>query len=175
VGRADTSASDNGLVINTKEFQMIINSKSMAVAAAALAMCMAAGSAFAQDRGHDRGHDRGNDQGHGRYEQGNGRHEQQDRRFDRHDNRGGNHYYGREDYRPGRHFDRRGYPQPHAEWRRGGRVPHEYRGRNYVVNDYRAYQLQAPPRGYQWVGVGGDYVLAAIATGLIAQIIVGNQ
>jgi Ni/Co efflux regulator RcnB len=151
VGRADTSASDNGLVINTKEFQMIINSKSMAVAAAALAMCMAAGSAFAQDRGHDRGHDRGNDQGHG------------------------NHYYGREDYRPGRHFDRRGYPQPHAEWRRGGRVPQEYRGRNYVVNDYRAYQLQAPPRGYQWVGVGGDYVLAAIATGLIAQIIVGNQ
>ena len=154
---------------------MIINSKSMAVAAAALAMCMAAGSAFAQDRGHDRGHDRGNDQGHGRYEQGNGRHEQQDRRFDRHDNRGGNHYYGREDHRPGRHFDRRGYPQPHAEWRRGGRVPHEYRGRNYVVNDYRAYQLQAPPRGYQWVGVGGDYVLAAIATGVIAQIIVGNQ
>lgn len=149
---------------------MIINSKSMAVAAAALAMCMAAGSAFAQDRGghdRDRGHDRGNDQGNGRYEQ-------QDRRFDRHDNRRGDRY-SREDYRPGRQFDRRGYPQPHAEWRRGGRVPHEYRGRNYVVNDYRAYQLQAPPRGYQWVGVGGDYVLAAIATGLIAQIIVGNQ
>ncbi|SDJ37676.1 RcnB family protein [Variovorax sp. OV700] len=160
---------------------MIINSKSMAVAAAALAMCMAAGSAFAQDRGHNFGHDRGNDQSNGRYEpgngrsdQGNGRYEQQERRFDRHDNRGGNHY-GREDYRPGRQFDRGGYPQPHAEWRRGGRVPHEYRGRNYVVNDYRAYRLQAPPRGYQWVGVGGDYVLAAIATGVIAQIIVGSQ
>jgi Ni/Co efflux regulator RcnB len=151
---------------------MIIKSKSMAVAAAALAMCMAAGSAFAQDRGHDRGDDRGN-----------GRYEQQHRQFDRHDNRRGDRgdwggrgdRYSREDYREGRHFDRRGYPQPHAEWRRGGRVPPEYRGRNYVVNDYRAYQLQAPPRGYQWVGVGGDYVLAAIATGLIAQIIVGNQ
>ena len=152
---------------------MIIKSKSMAVAAAALAMCMAAGSAFAQDRDHDRGHDRGDDRGNGRYEQ-------QHRQFDRHDNRRGDRSdrgdrYSREDYRAGRHFDRRGYPQPHTEWRRGGRVPHEYRGRNYVVNDYRAYQLQAPPRGYQWVGVGGDYVLAAIATGLIAQIIVGNQ
>jgi Ni/Co efflux regulator RcnB len=167
VFRADTSATDNGLVINTKEFQMIIKSKSMAVAAAALAMCMAAGSAFAQDRGHDRGHDRGDDRGNGRYEQ-------KHREFDRHDNRRSDRY-SREDYRPGRQFDRRGYPQPHAEWRRGGRVPNEYRGRNYVVNDYRAYQLQAPPRGYQWVGVGGDYVLAAIATGLIAQIIVGNQ
>ena len=147
---------------------MIIKSKSMAVAAAALAMCMAAGSAFAQDRGHDRDHDRGNDRGNGRYEQ-------QDRRFDRHDDDRRGDRYGRQDYRPGRQFDRAGYPQPHAEWRRGGRVPHEYRGRNYVVNDYRAYQLQAPPRGYQWVGVGGDYVLAAIATGVIAQIIVGSQ
>jgi Ni/Co efflux regulator RcnB len=147
---------------------MIIKSKSMAVAAAALAMCMAAGSAFAQDRGHGRDHDRGNDRGNGRYEQ-------QDRRFDRHDDDRRGDRYGRQDYRPGRQFDRAGYPQPHAEWRRGGRVPHEYRGRNYVVNDWRAYRLQQPPRGYQWVGVGGDYVLAAIATGVIAQIIVGSQ
>ncbi|WP_408908391.1 RcnB family protein, partial [Variovorax paradoxus] len=41
------------------------------------------------------------------------------------------------------------------------RVPSEYRTRNYVVNDYRAYRLQPPPRGYQWMGVGGDFVLAA--------------
>jgi len=127
-------------------------------------MCMAAGSAFAQGRGHDGDHDN----------RGNGRYEQQHRDFDRHDDRRGDRY-GREDYRPGRQFDRRGYPQPHAEWRRGGRVPSEYRGRNYVVNDWRSYRLQQPPRGYQWVGVGGDYVLAAIATGVIAQIIVGGQ
>jgi Ni/Co efflux regulator RcnB len=80
----------------------------------------------------------------------------------------------RNDHRDGRQHDRRRYPQAHAQWKRGGRVPSEYRGRNYVVNDYRAYHLSAPPRGYQWVGVGGDYVLAAIATGLIAQIIVGQ-
>jgi len=34
--------------------------------------------------------------------------------------------------------------------------------------------LQQPPRGYHWVGVNGDYVLAAIATGVIAQIVLSN-
>ncbi|KQW58175.1 RcnB family protein [Variovorax sp. Root411] len=142
---------------------MITNSKTMAVAAAALAMCMAAGSAFAQDR-HGDGRP-----GDGRYEQ----RDQRDRNFDRHGPQGG-YYRGNQDFRDGRQFDRRGFPQPHAEWRRGGRVPAEYRGRNYVVQDWRAYRLQQPPRGYQWVGVGGDFVLAAIATGVIANIIAGQ-
>lgn len=127
--------------------------KGMAVAAAALAMCVAAGSAVAQDRRFD-GHP-----GAPRYEQRGGPH--------------GN-WRGNQDFRDGRQFDRRGFPQPHAEWRRGGRVPPEYRQRNYVVNDWRTYRLQQPPRGYQWVGVGGDFVLAAIATGVIAQIIAGQ-
>lgn len=143
---------------------MISNSKSMAVAAAALAMCMAAGSAFAQDRRGDGRHDDGRP--------GDGRYEQRDRNFDRRGPHGD--YRGNQDFRDGRQFDRRGFPQPHAEWRRGGRVPPEYRGRNYVVQDWRAYRLQQPPRGYQWVGVGGDFVLAAIATGVIANIIAGQ-
>jgi Ni/Co efflux regulator RcnB len=129
-------------------------SKSMTLAAAAMALCMA-GSAFAQGR-DNRGPHRGPPD----------RHEQQ-RPAGRPDGR----FNERQDFRPGSHYDRKGYPQPHAEWRRGGRVPPEYRGRNYVVNDWRGYHLQQPPRGYQWVGVGGDFVLAAIATGLIAQII----
>ncbi len=132
-------------------------SKSMKVVAAALALCMA-GSAFAQGR-FERGPD-GNPQATMR---------PQGRGHDRHD------FRERQDYRDGRHFDRSGYPQPRSEWRRGGRVPPEYRGRNYVVNDWRGYHLQQPPRGYQWVGVGGDFVLAAIATGVIAQIIAGQQ
>lgn len=155
---------------------MIINSKSMAVAAAALAMCMAAGSAFAQDRHFD-GRSGDGRPGDGRYEQ-----RRDDDRGDRNFERRGPHreyrdhrdYRGDQDFRDGRQFDRRGFPQPHAEWRRGGRVPAEYRGRNYVVNDWRAYRLQPPPRGYQWVGVGGDYVLAAVASGLIMQIVVGQ-
>lgn len=148
---------------------MIINSKSMAVAAAALAMCMAAGSALAQDRRLD---DRPGDGRDGRYEQ------QQNRQFDRRDNRDNrdnrNDWHGRQDFRDGRQFDRGGFPQPHAEWRRGGRVPPEYRSGNYVVNDWRAYRLQPPPRGYQWVGVGGDYVLTAVGTGVIVQIVSGQ-
>ncbi|MDP9601581.1 RcnB family protein [Variovorax sp. NFACC27] len=139
---------------------MNTNSKIMAVGAAALAMCMAAGSAFAQDRRFDNGRP------------GDGRYEQRDRNFDRRGPHGD--YRGNQDFRDGRQFDRRGFPQPHADWRRGGRVPQEYRGRNYVVQDWRAYRLQQPPRGYQWVGVGGDFVLAAIATGVIANIIAGQ-
>jgi Ni/Co efflux regulator RcnB len=124
----------------------MIKSKSMTVTAAVLALCMA-GSAFAQDRGFDRSPERN------------------DRFSQRRDARDSHDF---------RQADHRGYPQPHAEWHRGDRVPTEYRGRNYVVNDWHNHHLQAPPRGYQWVGVGGDYVLAAIATGVIAQII-ANQ
>jgi Ni/Co efflux regulator RcnB len=139
----------------------MIKSKSMAVAAAALAMCMA-GGAFAQDRRFDHDDRRGLQQHQQQHQQ----HQQQQRQFDRHG--------ARQDFRDGRHFDRHGYAHPRAEWRRGGYVPREYRGRNYVVGDWRGHRLQQPPRGYQWVGVGGDYVLAAIATGLIAQIIAGQ-
>ncbi|MBC7395121.1 MAG: RcnB family protein [Variovorax sp.] len=140
----------------------------LAGALAALALCTATGGAFAQDRrGDDRGRDRA-DQQQQQYHQRQ-RHQPRDH-FDRHDDG----RYGHQDYRPGSQFDRGGFPQPHADWRRGGRVPTEYRGRNYVVNDWRGNHLNAPPRGYQWVGVGGDFVLAAIATGLIAQII-SNQ
>jgi Ni/Co efflux regulator RcnB len=57
------------------------------------------------------------------------------------------------------------------EFHRGGRLPPELRTRHYVVSDWRGHRLAAPPRGYQWVQVGPDYVLAAIATGLIANLI----
>lgn len=60
------------------------------------------------------------------------------------------------------------------EFRRGGHIPREFRNRQYVVNDYRAYRLAPPPRGQQWVQVGGDYVLIGIATGLIANIILNR-
>jgi Ni/Co efflux regulator RcnB len=50
----------------------------------------------------------------------------------------------------------------HDDWRKGHRL-----GRN----DYRAHHLRAPPRGYEWREVDGNYVMAAAATGLIASII----
>lgn len=56
-------------------------------------------------------------------------------------------------------------------WNRGDRLPPEYRDRQYIVNDWRGHNLSAPPRGYQWVQNGSDYLLVALATGLIAQLL----
>lgn len=82
------------------------------------------------------------------------------------------------DHRDMRRHDRRYYNNYYnargPEFRRGGYIPREFRNRHYVVNDYRAYRLAPPPRGQQWVQVGGDYVLIGIATGLIASVILNH-
>jgi len=63
---------------------------------------------------------------------------------------------------------------PNHSWYRGDGMPPEYRTRHYVVDDWRGHHLYAPPRGYQWVQSGGDYLLVAVATGIIASILL-NQ
>jgi Ni/Co efflux regulator RcnB len=58
-------------------------------------------------------------------------------------------------------------------WNRGERMGYnDWRGAQPV--DYRAHHLRAPPRGYEWRESNGQYVLAAVATGLIASIILAN-
>lgn len=141
-----------------------------AVASVAGPMAAMATDASAQDRG--RWDHRGD-----RYDRHGGRH---DGRWDgRHDGRwdGGRHngyyydnrfhygappsyYYGRPGYRPG-----------YESWRRGSYLPSYYRDGGYVVHDYGRYRLRPPPRGYYWYRTGNDYVLAAIATGLIFDVI----
>ena len=69
--------------------------------------------------------------------------------------------------------DMRGAGPDHA-FHQGGRLPAQYRSRQYVVDDWRGHNLSAPPRGYHWVQTGGDYVLAAIATGVIMQLLLNN-
>ncbi|MFG5408943.1 RcnB family protein [Piscinibacter sakaiensis] len=54
---------------------------------------------------------------------------------------------------------------------RGGHLPPQYRHHNYVVSNWRGHHLSPPPRGYHWVQADGRYVLAAIATGLILQVL----
>jgi Ni/Co efflux regulator RcnB len=44
-----------------------------------------------------------------------------------------------------------------------------WRARPWV--NWRAHYLWAPPYGYQWVYVDGYYMLIAIGTGLIADIV----
>ena len=63
-----------------------------------------------------------------------------------------------------------GGPGMHHDWRRGGRIEAGDWRRGRVV-DYRRYHLRRPPRGYQWRDVDGNYVLAAIAGGVIADIL----
>jgi Ni/Co efflux regulator RcnB len=95
------------------------------------------------------------------------------------DQRGRDRQAPREQYRNDRNDfsqsnrDERG-AGPNHDFHRGGRLPPEYRNRQYVVDDWRAHRLQAPPRGYHWVQTGGDYVLVAIATGVILQLILGG-
>jgi Ni/Co efflux regulator RcnB len=63
---------------------------------------------------------------------------------------------------------------PNHAFVKGGRLPHAYRQRQYVVDDWRGHNLSAPPRGYHWVQTGGDYVLVAIATGIILQLLLAH-
>lgn len=69
-------------------------------------------------------------------------------------------------YAPGYGYQR--YQRGYA-WRRGAYVPRAYR--NYYVQDYGYYGLRAPPPGHRWVYADGNFVLMAVATGLIAQVI----
>ena len=94
-----------------------------------------------------------------------GRNEQRDGQQDRRES----HSRGNSDQQR----DERGVGRNH-EFHSGDRLPAEYRHRQYVVNDWRGHHLSAPPRGYQWVQSGSDYVLIAIATGIIVQLLLSN-
>lgn len=63
---------------------------------------------------------------------------------------------------------------PNRDWYQGGRMPQQYRTHHYVVNDWRMHHLSAPPRGYHWVQNGADYLLVAIATGVITSVILNS-
>lgn len=91
--------------------------------------------------------------------------------FSRHDERRNDRNDYRQDDR--RDHDRRG-AGPRHDLYKGGRLPPEYRSRQYVVSDWRSHRLSAPPRGYHWVQTGSDYVLVGITTGLIASLLLAN-
>lgn len=84
-----------------------------------------------------------------------------DHRDDRHDDK--------RDHRPSAHNDdhrndRRGPP-----YRRGERLAPDHRGTR--VADYRKHHLNTPQRGHEWRRVDNNYVLIAVATGLIASVV----
>ncbi len=61
----------------------------------------------------------------------------------------------------------------HDEWRKGAKMRDEDWKRGEQV-DYRERHLRAPPPGYEWREVDGNYVLAAVATGVIASVIAAS-
>lgn len=141
---------------------------------------------YAQDHGRH-GHDRQGYQQRGHEHRADRREARQERREDRRearrdlrearrdlrDARGHYRIQSRDDRRfdgrDDRHHGARGH-----EFRRGGHIPHQYRHHQYVVNDWHARQLSRPPYGHHWVQVGGDYVLIAVATGLIANLLLSQ-
>ena len=62
----------------------------------------------------------------------------------------------------------------HSEWRKGGHLEQSDWARGQRV-DWRGHHLRQPPEGYEWRQVDGNYVLAAIAGGVIADIILNSH
>lgn len=81
------------------------------------------------------------------------------------------HYSGQGHYRGQRVH--RGWSD-HSDWRRGGRVARHDWDRGHRV-DYRSHHLRRPSRGYEWREVDGNYVMAAVATGMIASMIMSGH
>lgn len=61
----------------------------------------------------------------------------------------------------------------HEEWKKGAKMRDEDWKRGEAV-DYREHHLKAPPRGHEWRLVDGNYVLAAVATGVITSVAVAE-
>ena len=145
----------------------------MAIASDAAAQSYRGGDRYDRyDRNdrYDRRDYRGNDRG--RYDNNRGRYDNNSRWDNRRYNGyylGNRWYYGQPSTS---YYSRRDYRPAYRAWSRGSYLPRSYWG--YRVNDYRAYRLRQPPRGYHWVRAGNDYVLAAIATGLIMDVIVNG-
>ena len=118
--------------------------KMLLVGALALSMA-AATAASAQPNGHDPRDQRGDHQDN-----------------NHHDNGAGGHPGWGQDYGGGGHHWNRGQRMGYNDW--SGAQP----------VDYRSHHLRRPPHGYEWRESNGQYILAAVATGLIASIILNS-
>jgi Ni/Co efflux regulator RcnB len=79
-----------------------------------------------------------------------------------------------EHHQDGQHDQAGGHYVRHDDWKKGHRMNNSDWSRGQRI-DYRQYHLSAPRRGYEWRQVDGNYVMAAVATGLIASVIASNN
>jgi Ni/Co efflux regulator RcnB len=141
------------------------------VLVAAIALSTLLGSAAMADS-HDRA--RGHQERHDSDRRDDHRHDS--RHDSRRDDR--SHYtdsrrsgYDHQRYRVAQYYRPQGYRT--YVWHSGARLPSAYYAPRYIVHNYGTYRLRQPPRGYHWVRVDNDVVLAAIATGVVAQVVGG--
>lgn len=82
-----------------------------------------------------------------------------------------NHNDNHNDYHSNNNYHH-GPSGPNGHWARGD----YYSGHRVVIGhgDWNRYHLHAPPPGYEWVQSGGQFVMIAIASGVIASIIAGS-
>lgn len=139
------------------------------ILAGATALVLLAGPALAQQGpgqgggpGQGRGQNMGNGNGHG---MGNGNGHGMDNGHGGPGPQGGGNHLGGGGPGPQAHF---GGPNGRP-WARGD----HFDGRRQVVGrgDWNHYHLHPPPRGYEWVYSGNQFVMVAIATGIIASIV----
>jgi len=80
---------------------------------------------------------------------------------------GGHHGDHHGDHPPGKH---KGWHK--RDWHRGDRIEVIEIERHYYIDDYAHYHLRQPPRGHRWVRTpDGKFILIAVATGIIADIL----
>lgn len=143
-----------------------MNKRTIGLLLTCAAMALSSVTSVAQARdGH--GHDGWRQDRHGHHDRREWREHRDDRR----------HYsngYER-GYRDAQRFTPqvRHYGPPHR-WSRGDRLPRGYHERYYVVNDWRGHRLHRPNPGYQWVQSGSEFLLVAIATGVITSVILSR-
>jgi Ni/Co efflux regulator RcnB len=154
-----------------------------AVALATVAAPMAASAQDWQNDHRDRHEDRRDDHRGDDRRDGRGGYDRGDHRDMRYDRRHADSWRGRAEwngyrgartgywYAPGYGYQRAD-PRFRSGWRRGGYVPGPYR--HYYVQDWGYYGLRAPPPGYRWVYADGNFVLMALASGLIADVILNG-
>jgi len=145
----------------------------------AIALSLAAVSvASAQPYSYGQFNQRQADQGQGGHDRGErdygDRHDGDHRDRDRRDQR----YGGQVGYdRGGDRGEHRGWGQDYGgghHWRRGQRMGYnDWQGAQRV--DYRRHHLRRPPQGYEWRESNGQYILGAVATGVILSILLNGH
>ena len=91
-----------------------------------------------------------------------------DRHRHHHDRHGHDHRDDHDDHRRHKHK----HKHKHRDYHRGERIEVVYLEPRYYVHDYEHYHLRQPPRGHRWVrDEDGRFILVAVATGIIADIL----